>query len=103
MSRARRTPLARQDLKEIGLRIAAKSGSRDVALRFLTVVDRKIATYNRQPELGELRPDLGPEIRCFPVASYVVFYRPRKGGIEVLRVLHGSRDIPSVWRASAEQ
>jgi toxin ParE1/3/4 len=98
MSRAVRTPIARQDLKGIGRHIAGDSGSRDVALRFLDVLERKIATYATQPELGERRPDLGAEVRCFPVGSYVVFYRARKDDIEVLRVLHGSRDIPSVWR-----
>ena len=101
MSRIVRTPIARQDLKGIGRHIAAESGSRDVALRFLDAVQRKIATYAGQPELGERRPDLGTEVRCFPVGSYVVFYRPHKNGIEVLRVLHGSRDIPSVWRTGA--
>jgi plasmid stabilization system protein ParE len=35
-------------------------------------------------------------IRVFPVSrfkKYLVFYRPIEGGIEVLRVLHGARDI----------
>jgi len=103
MSRAVRTPLARRDLKEIGVHIAAESGSRDLALRFLSVISRKIATYATRPELGERRLDLGAEVRCFPVGRYVVFYRRHKRGIEVLRVLHASRDIPSVWRTRADE
>jgi len=100
MGRAVRTPVARQDLKGIGRHIATESGSREVALRFLDRIAEKTVIYATQPELGERRPDLGPEVRCFSVGSYVVFYRPRRNDIEVLRVIHGSRDIPSVWRTS---
>lgn len=55
--------------------------------------------YATQPELGERPSDLGAEVRQFLVKRYVVFYRPLRDGIEVLRVLHGTRDIPAVWRA----
>jgi toxin ParE1/3/4 len=103
MAGAVRTPLARHDLKEIGRHIARESGNREVALRFLDAIQRKIAVYATQPELGERRLDLGAEVRCFPVGNYVVFYRPRKKDIEVLRVLHGSRDIPSAWRTGSQE
>ena len=55
--------------------------------------------YGTQPEMGERRPDLGRKVRHFPVGDYVVFYRPIEGGVELLRVLHGSRDIPAAWRS----
>jgi toxin ParE1/3/4 len=39
------------------------------------------------------------DLRYFPVSRfrmYLVFYRPVDGGIEVLRVLHGARDIHGI-------
>ena len=33
----------------------------------------------------------------FPVGNYLVFYRPAIDGIEVIRVLHGARDIPELF------
>lgn len=48
--------------------------------------------------MGELRPDLAASLRCFSVRSYVVFYTPISGGIEVVQVIHGSRDIRSRLR-----
>jgi len=98
MARVVRTPLARDDLKQIGRYIAQESGSRVAALRMLDLMRQKMELYATQPELGESRPDLGSDVRHFPVKSYVVFYRPLDDGIEVLRILHGSRDIPAVWR-----
>ena len=38
--------------------------------------------------------ELGPALHSFPVDAYIVFYRSARGGIEVVRVLHGARDIP---------
>jgi plasmid stabilization system protein ParE len=62
MARVAQTPLARSDLKEIGRRIAAESGSRDVAIQFLGSIDEKMQLYASQPELGERRPDLAEHV-----------------------------------------
>jgi toxin ParE1/3/4 len=103
MARVLRTPLARRDLKGIGQYIARESGSRSIALRFLDRIAARAKTQAEQPKLGERRPDLGAEVRCFPVGNYVVFYRPIGRGIELLRVLHGARDVPSAWREQPRQ
>lgn len=47
------------------------------------------------PKLGRERFDLAPELRGLPVGNYIIFYRPMKDGIQVIRVLHGARDLPS--------
>jgi toxin ParE1/3/4 len=39
------------------------------------------------------RPDIRRDLRSFPVGSYVIFYVPLPGGIEVVRVTHGRQDI----------
>jgi toxin ParE1/3/4 len=49
------------------------------------------------PEIGRLRPELSVQgLRSFPVQTHVIFYLAQQDGIEVVRVLHGSRDIPSL-------
>lgn len=98
MPRIARTAKARQDLKEIGRHLARESASRDVAVRFLTTIREKCTLYATEPELGESCPELGTAVRRFSIGSYVVFYRPVRDGIDILRVLHGSRDIPTAWR-----
>ena len=47
--------------------------------------------------MGRNRPDLAPELRSFPVDNYIIFYRPISEGIQVIRVLHGARDIPPLF------
>ena len=51
-------------------------------------------TLATQPGAGEDRASFGVEgCRSFSVGKYVVFFRPIDGGIEVSRVIHGSRDF----------
>ena len=98
MARVQRTSLARADLKQIGRHIAKESQSRETALAFLDRIAATCETLATQPDAGELCPDLGENVRRFSVGNYVVFYSPLRDGITILRVLHGNRDIPAVWR-----
>ncbi len=47
--------------------------------------------------LGTARSDLGEGLRVMTHQRWVVFFRPIDGGIEVLRVLDGSRDYPRLF------
>ena len=49
--------------------------------------------------MGPLRPELAPQIRSFPVGNYLLFYREsKKGGIELVRVIHGARDLRQIFK-----
>ena len=45
------------------------------------------------PQPGRSRPELGSGIRSRPVQSYIVFYRDTPSQLQIVRVLHGARDI----------
>ncbi len=46
------------------------------------------------PGMGHLRTDLAQEpLRFFPVYSYLIIYRPDAKPLEIVRVLHGARDV----------
>jgi toxin ParE1/3/4 len=47
--------------------------------------------------MGRVRDELVPSLRSFPVGKYVIFYRPIENGIEIARILHGARDLPSIF------
>jgi toxin ParE1/3/4 len=92
-------PRALTDLAEIWAYIARQSaeGSADRADAFVDLVDSKFQALSRRPGLGRRRPELNSDIRSLAVGRYVVFYLPLSRGIEVVRVLHGSRDIESIF------
>ena len=45
------------------------------------------------PEAGRARHELLANLRSLPVKRYVIFYQPTDDGVEIFRVLHGSRDV----------
>jgi toxin ParE1/3/4 len=92
-------PRALTDLAEIWAYIARHSAndSTDRADAFVGLIDSKFQTLSRRPGLGRRRPELNSDIRSLAVGRYVVFYLPLSRGIEVVRVLHGSRDIESIF------
>jgi len=56
----------------------------------------------RQPRMGHARPDLTERDALFwPVGSYLIVYRERPEALQILAVLHGSRDVPEVMRRRA--
>ena len=91
MSRLQISNRARDDLRDIWDYVSERNLPAADALldRFLDVAE----TLAEQPHAGRARPELGSAIRSFPVGEYAIFYEPRTAGIEVIRVLHGHRDI----------
>ena len=49
------------------------------------------------PHLGRTREELSPGLRSLVFESYVIFYHPMPNGVAVVRVLHGVRDIESIF------
>ena len=89
---------ARQDLVDIFRYHAREAGLR-VAQRFFTQVEATFTRLGGMPSMGAPYEHEHPALaglRVFPVSrfkKYLVFYRPVADGIEILRVLHGARDI----------
>ena len=95
-------PEARRDLTAIRDYIARdnRQAARRVVLR-LRDLARLLAGA---PALGRRRPELGRHLRSFAADPYVLFYRPleAEAGIELVRVLHGARDVDAVFSADME-
>ena len=49
-----------------------------------------------RPLIGKARREFGAGIRSFPVRDYVLVYRPILDGVELVRVVHGARDLERV-------
>ena len=91
-----RSALAEQDYRDIWRYIAADNP--DAADRLLLRIDSKLELYADNPGIGTARDNLAPGLRSFPVGNYLVFYRIVPDGIELVRVLHGSRDLEKLLR-----
>ena len=95
MPRVTRRPLAQTDILDIWDFIADDSVA--AADRWVDVLDAQFRVLATQPMMGRARDELAPGVRSFPVGRYVVFFVPLVDGIDVIRVLHGARDIDAMF------
>lgn len=89
-------PLAELDLLDIWDYIADDSFER--ADEFLDRIESKLQALARTPGMGKRREEFLPNLQSFPIGNYVVFYRTIENGIDIIRVLRGSRDIEEIFR-----
>ncbi|HKI05272.1 MAG TPA: type II toxin-antitoxin system RelE/ParE family toxin [Thermoanaerobaculia bacterium] len=95
MSRFVLTPAARADLTEIFNYISQDSP--DSARRVLDELRGAMRKLSQMPEIGHYRQDLADEpLRFWPVYSYLIIYRFELRPLQVVRVLHGARDVRSI-------
>ncbi len=88
--------LAETDLTDIWVFVSQDNA--DAADHFSNKFTKSVSCWPLRPKRVESDRSLDPPIRSFAVGSYVIFYREHSRGIEVARVLHGHRDIQSLFR-----
>ena len=95
MSRFVLTKAARADLDEIFQYIARDNPK--AASRVLEKLRQAMQMLARSPEIGHYRRDLASEpVRFWSVYSYLVIYRAETRPLEIVRVLHASRDVRTI-------
>ncbi|MCK4658477.1 MAG: type II toxin-antitoxin system RelE/ParE family toxin [Phycisphaerae bacterium] len=95
MSRYVLTPAAELDLGEIEAYLSQQS--QDSTSRVLTQLHTAMLRLAEMPGLGHLRQDLaGEALRFWTVYSYLIVYRPDTKPLQIIRVLHGARDVKAI-------
>ena len=96
-------PKADQDLDDQAYYYATE-GSPELGHRFLVSAHETFALLATQPEMG-WRPRLNhpalESLRVFRVAGFdkiLILYRPIPNGVDILRVVHGSRNLQARLR-----
>lgn len=95
MNRYKISQLAEQDLEDIWVYLA--QNNQIAADKQIANILNRLPMLAQFPDMGQLRDDLGERLRSFPVKPYIVFYIKRDDGIEVVRILHSSRDIDRLF------
>jgi toxin ParE1/3/4 len=95
MAGVQRRPEAEADVLEIWDYIAEDSLAE--ADRWVDRLDEKLQLWATQPTIGKARDELAPGLRSMAFGRYVVFFEPLQEGIDIVRVLHSSRDIDATF------
>lgn len=94
-------PRAWGDVEESAFYLA-ENANVTIAERFLSAVEKSTETLIGFPARGVLCPFLHADlkdIRRIPVIGFenwLIFYRVAGDGVEVVRILHGARDIAAI-------
>lgn len=97
MTRLVITPLAESDSEEIGDYIAIDNPDR--ALSFILELRGQCQIIALSPQAYRLRPELGSNIRSCVHGNYVIFFTHFEETVRILRILHGARNIPTLFDA----
>ena len=90
--------IAQRDLDDIWLHIASDSPLN--ADRFIDrLVDVVTDTLGTAPLAGREREEFAEGLRSFPFEKYVVFYRVASSNVEIVRIVHGARDLGAIFGA----
>ncbi|MEC4804065.1 MAG: type II toxin-antitoxin system RelE/ParE family toxin [Jaaginema sp. PMC 1079.18] len=93
-------PLAESDLVKIWQFIAEQNP--EGADRILDQIDRQISRLAAMPSMGKQQEKILSGLRSFPVKNYVIFYFLIRDGVEIVRVLHGARDVETIFEEMDE-
>ena len=90
------TLLAQADIDLVWLFVARdRTAAADrLAERFF----EQFAAIANNPAIGHICTELGADIRQSIVGNYVVIYRIRESWVEILRVIHGARDVVAEFK-----
>ena len=95
------TPRARRDIVELATFIGREN--LQAADRFFDQVDQLCDLLAASPEVGSLFSVANPRLQGMRVLristfpNHLAFFMPVDGGVQVVRVLHGARDLDAVF------
>lgn len=69
----------------------------DQAEKYLFEIDDIFQNLIINPQLGKTRNEIKQGLHSFPKDNHVIFYRISEDHIRIVRILHGSRDIPNYF------
>ncbi len=101
-------PAARDDILRQFRYYLVQQDKPEVAERFLSAVRRTMEGITRTPQAGapkRLFREALRGLRSWPVKGFEdlrVYYLAHEGGVRVVRVLHGKRDINSILEKESD-
>ena len=89
------SPDAETDLDDIWTFVASRDAL--VADRLVDSITNQFELFQTMPNSGRQRNELRAGLRSFPVGRFLIFYQLTEDTVEIVRVLHSARDIPSFF------
>ena len=69
----------------------------DQSEKYLLEIEEIFQNLIINPQIGKKRDEIKQGLYSFPKDNHIIFYRILDNHIRIVRVLHGSRDIPKYF------
>ncbi|WP_138497524.1 type II toxin-antitoxin system RelE/ParE family toxin [Nostoc sp. PA-18-2419] len=106
MFEVKKRPQVIRDLIDLATYIA--EDNLDASDRFLTAAEATFKQLAKTPAIGKFcqfsHPNLGDtrQISIKGFKKYLIFYRITESAVDILRVIHGARDLESIFDEDLE-
>jgi len=84
--------VAIQDLEEIDEYISKQNPT--AAANIIDLLEEACDLLTEHPGIGRVHDDILAGVMSWPVGSYIIFYSIASRPLAIVRILHGSRDLP---------
>ena len=95
MNQFRLSQRAEQDLEDIWVYLARQDEL--LADQQIAQILNRFPLLSQFPDMGRQRDNVLAGLKSFPLKPYVILYTKITGGIEIVKVLHQSRDVESLF------
>ena len=89
------SPKARADLDDVWLHVAMAAPT--AADRLIDRLLERCQSLAVHPELGPARPEITPDARMLVEGDYLILYRVRPDGVDLVRIVHGARKLAELF------
>ena len=87
---------AERDLDQIKSYLVEKAGSQ-ITRKVFQEIRSALNLLGSNPGIGHAREDLTDlSVKFWPVYSYLIVYDPETKPVQIIRVLHGMRDVEEI-------
>lgn len=93
---------AKQDLNEIFDYWAGRAGL-EVADRLIDRILERFWLLGEHPGAGRRSDEIAAGVRSFPAGKYLIYYRRRRGRVEILHVFHGAQEQKRAFRRNKQK
>ena len=90
------TKPAERDIDELKSYLLEKT-SPEIARRVMKEIRNALSHLGSQPGIGHTREDLTTRpVKFWPIYSWLIVYDPVARQVEIIRILHGKRDLEAI-------
>ena len=93
-------PSASRDLNEIIDYFASLNV--EVGERLIAAFEKKCQNLINFPMMGRIYEDIRPDLRGVPLDGYIILYQITDNTLEILRVVHGSRNLKDLFESDED-